>query len=622
MSKHILILTTLLSACYIESNAQISIIVDAEGDNRPISPYLYGKNTVTSDKEAETSAETLQLVREAGIRMARQDNGNNATKYNWRKKLTSHPDWYNNVEFCDWDKSAQTLQKELPEVKGLYAFQLIGKAAKTRDYNFDSWAYNKSQGGSWVQLNLCGGGSADASGNLIAEGDPDLYLEDWPADSTVAIYPHWRDDLGLDMDQFNYWEMDNEMEIWQGTHDDVVPLNNDSVFEQMMQNYFATAKAIRKIAPDVKICGPVVANEWSWFYPGQQQPTYNGKTYCWLEYFIMRCAEEEKKSGVKMFDVFDIHFYPNDKTVGDVLQTHRVLWDRNFSYALSNGLKTMNGHWDNSLSKEYILGRCEDWFAQYFGDNREIPFAISEYNNSNSFSAMVNALCYASFIGEGMRHGMEYFTPWVWKNGMYETVHLFSHYAQTVNVSATSSNDSLLSAYASVNVARDSMSIILLNRAESNSETVNLTIGNFNVKNGTYPTYQLANLPDEETFVSDAENALQTGSVAVADGMVSITVPALSMTAIVLPSETSGVEAFKAHAVAVYPNPTSNVLYVSNDGDVRQVDLINGAGQMVKSVKCKSVSDVKIPVSGLEKGSYVVRIYTGKGVRNSVVMVE
>lgn len=29
--------------------------------------------------------------------------GNNATKYRWRKKITSHTNWHNNVYPCDWD---------------------------------------------------------------------------------------------------------------------------------------------------------------------------------------------------------------------------------------------------------------------------------------------------------------------------------------------------------------------------------------------------------------------------------------------------------------------------------------------------------------------------------------
>ena len=621
MNKHLLLPTTFLAFVAV-ANAQVSVVIDADADNMPISPYLYGKNGATSDQATPTSAADMLRMREAGLRFARMNNGNNATKYNWRRKLTCHPDWYKNVYPCNWDQSASDLQSELPGVQGMYAFQLIGKAAKTSDYNFNDWAYNQSQWGEWCSKPVCGGGELDAAGNLVKKGDASLYLEDWPADSTVGIYKHWRDELGLDMSQFQYWSMDNEFEMWPWTHSDVVEKNSDEVFEMMMQNYFATAKAIRAIDPSVKLCGPVAGSEWTWYTPADCQPTYKGKKYCWLEYFIMRCAEEEKSSGVKMLDVLDIHFYPGDTKVADVLQTHRVLWDRNFVYSGANGVKTVNGGWDETQTKEYIFGRCQDWIDQYFGPNRGITFAISEYDNTSSFNPTVTALSYASFLGEGARHGMEFFTPWTWNTGMWETLHLFGRYAQDVNVSAVSSNEELLSAYTSISSTRDSMTIILINRSETAAQKVSLTIGNFDAQDGAAETLQLANLPASETFNSHTDNALTSGKVAVASNMLSVEVPPLSMTAVLVPSAHAGVDGFAAQSVAVYPNPTTDVLYVSNDGTIKSVDIVNTSGVVVKTVNATADDDVAISVADLDKAVYLVKIRTAGGVKFSTVVVK
>lgn len=621
MNKHLLPIA-LFSGLTVSAQP-VSVIIDANTDNIPISPYIYGKNGATSDQVGKvTSADEMLRIRDAGIRFARMNNGNNATKYNWRKKLTCHPDWYNNIYSCDWDKSAVALQEELPHVQGMYAFQLLGKVAKTNAYNFNDWAYNKSQWGTWCSLDVCGGGELDASGNLIKKGDPDLYLQDWPADSTVAIYAHWRDELGLDMSQFKYWNMDNEFEMWPWTHSDVVEKNTDAVFETMMQNYFATAKAIRAIDPTVKLCGPVAGSEWTWYTPADVQPTYKGKKYCWLEYFIMRCAEEEKATGVNMLDVVDIHFYPDDAYVEDVLQTHRVLWDTEFEYVKANGVKTVNGGWDNNQKKEYIFVRCQEWIDKYFGPNRGITFGISEYDNQKTFKPIVTALSYASFLGEGARHGMEYFTPWTWNTGMWETVHLFGRYAQDINVGAVSSDEEFVSAYTSISAARDSMTIILVNRDETENRNVALSIGNFMVNDGAYNSYQLANLPASETFNSHTDNALETGNVMVSNNTMSVALPPLSLTAIVLPSATAGVDDFYAQPVAVYPNPTSDVLYVSNDGNVKSVDLMNVSGQVVKSVAVSSAADVVIPVADMAKALYLVKIHTSNGVKISTAVVK
>ncbi|MBO4805841.1 MAG: T9SS type A sorting domain-containing protein [Paludibacteraceae bacterium] len=590
--------------------AQVEIKIDANADNLPISPYIYGKNGAVSDKDEATSAEEMLRNRESGLRFSRQNNGNNATKYNWRKKLTCHPDWYNNIYGCDWDKSAKTLQEELPNVQGMYAFQLIGKAAKTNAYNFNDWEYNHSQWGEWCSLDLCGGGSADANGKLIQKGDPTLYLEDWPADSTVGIYKHWRDDLGLDMKQFKYWNMDNEFEMWPWTHSDVIEKNTNEVFEMMMQNYFATAKAIRAIDPTVKLTGPVAGSEWTWFTPADNQPTYNGKKYCWLEYFLLRCAEEEKATGIKMLDVIDIHFYPGDKSVADVLQTHRVLWDTDFVYPLANGVKTVNGGWDNNQNKEYIFVRCQEWVKKYFGEDREMTYGISEYNNTETFNATVTALSYASFLGEGARHGMEYFTPWTWKPGMWETLHLFGRYAQSINIGATSSNEKMVSAYSSMNASKDSVTIILVNRQETEEQTVNIQLDNIDIAEGEYETLTLSNLPDEETFVSHKENALKSGKTSLKANSMSLNLPPLSLTAVVLTNGSTAKEDIQdaENEITLSPNPSDGRFTIHHARNIEKVEIIDYMGQKIMETSSSASDEISIDASRLSAGLYLLRL--------------
>src|SRR5674476_111735 len=91
-----------LLSCFSTStilSQEASIIVNATVNKIKVSPYIYGRNN-TFDKPA-------QFYKDAGLRFARMNGGNNATKYNWRKKISSHPDWYNNVYGNDWDKTAK-----------------------------------------------------------------------------------------------------------------------------------------------------------------------------------------------------------------------------------------------------------------------------------------------------------------------------------------------------------------------------------------------------------------------------------------------------------------------------------------------------------------------------------
>ena len=122
------------------SFAAIDITIETQKGVKKISPYLYGRNI---DKISDTKVESdsteeafISQMLEAGIHMLRANNGNNATRYNWSKKLTVHPDWFNNVYSHDWNITAKKVLDKMPGIDAMYAFQLTGYAAKTNEYNF------------------------------------------------------------------------------------------------------------------------------------------------------------------------------------------------------------------------------------------------------------------------------------------------------------------------------------------------------------------------------------------------------------------------------------------------------------------------------------------------------
>ena len=519
------------------SLAAIEVRVDSKAGIQKISPYIFGKN-ISGLNDAETSdpakiaAEdsTIKRMTEIGFRFFRANNGNNATRYNWRKKLTVHPDWYNNVYAHDWDITAKTIQDKLPGANAMYAFQLSGYAASSADYNFNDWDFYQTNG-SWAKstLDLAGGGVASADGQTaLKTGDYSLYNEEWPANSTVAILNHWKDDVKLDMKRFEYWSMDNEMEIWSGTHSDL-PLTVTQQF--LVERYLDVAKKAKKAWKDIKLTGPVAANEWQWCGVDSDPNAAEERNYCWLEYFIKKVAEAQKASGVKLLDVLDIHWYPTEKTYEDRINWHRVLFDTTYVYPGANGIKKVNGGWDNSIVKEFIFQRLNDWMNAYFGKNHGIGLGLTETDLTTD-DAMLTALIYASFLGTFMDNGVELFTPWSWGDGMDEVAHLFIRYGHEFRVASTSSNDSLVSAYSSVTESQDSMTIILVNRSEKMSQTVNLSVENFEA----LPQVQTLTLSDlsGETFVSHTENALRHGTAVASDAKFSLELPAKSITALLL----------------------------------------------------------------------------------------
>jgi hypothetical protein len=512
------------------------IRVDALSGQKAISPYLYGRNnSLSDDPKKPLSAKDWQFLRDAGVRMLRESGGNNATKYNWVLKLSSHPDWYNNVYPHDWDYEAASLQANLPGVQGMWSFQLIGKAASSKAYNFNDWAYNRSQWWEGVRNNWAGGGGPLPGGQK--EGDPNLYLMDWSADDTTGILNHWLDPngLGLDPNQFLYWNMDNEPEIWSGTHDDVYP--QQPPVEDFMQMYFAVAKKARARLPRIKLVGPVTANEWQWYNWDNNRIRADGRCYVWLEYFIKRIAEEQRASGVRLLDVLDIHFYPGETKPEDIVQLHRVWFDESYNYPGANGVRRLGASgYDRSITKEYILTRCRRWLDQYMDPNHGVTLGVTEMG-INGDNPNVTAVWYASTLGIFADEGVEVFLPWSWKVGMWEVLHLLSRYGQAIRVHARSDHEDLVSAYASVNADLSAMTVVLVNRSISGATNVKLAVANFTLARTEYEVLRLSGLPSTETFHSHTDNALQEDAVAVEDGVMRLTLPPLSVSAILLWNE-------------------------------------------------------------------------------------
>ena len=88
------------------------------------------------------------------------------------------------------------------------------------------------------------------------------------------------------------------------------------------------------------------------------------------------------------------------------------------------------------------------------------------------------------------------FTPWSWKTGMDEVIHLFSNQAQKFYVDGVSSEELYVSAYPTENESRDTMTIFLVNRHLTESRTADLEPERFPGKERnlfiiyTYPDYR------------------------------------------------------------------------------------------------------------------------------------
>ena len=588
----------------------VQITINANENRRAISPFIYGRN--------ESFDKAAQFYKDAGLRFARMNGGNNATKYNWRKKIGSHPDWYNNVYANDWDATSKKIATNHPDMQVMWAFQLLGRVASSNAHNFNDWGYNQSKWWEGVNQNLAGGGTPNTTGTntgkAAKEGDINLYSEAWPADSTVEILNHWfgAKGIGLNKNQFLYWNMDNEADVWNGTHDDVMPtLISASKF---MDNYIEVAKKARALFPEIKICGPVTTSEWQWYKWGSESIRINGIYYSWFEYFIKRCADEEKASGIRVLDVFDIHHYPYGPTDNDALQNHRIFYDKTYNYPGANGLYTINGGWDTSIKKEYVFQRINDWLTKHYGANHGITLGLSEWSPGPNEPNLASVI-YATHLGTFANNGVEYFTPWNWFTGMWESLHMFSRYAKSTSVSSTSSLENTVSAYTTVNETTDSMTVIIVNRDMNTLREVTVNISDFPVNNGSYKTLQLASLPATETFKSHTSNALKENSVIVSSNSFTISVPALSTTAVLLKSTTTATNDLihQSDEIKIFPSPANDFIQIelgqNMEGPV-QLAVYDLTGRKIKNLQlpAENYIPLTVDVHDMKPGVYILSV--------------
>lgn len=627
-TKHIItIILCMVGTTFLSAAETILISIDGNATPHKISRYIYGKNNSTNDDSTKATTDSMwTLINESGIGILRENSGNNLTKYNFHRRVASHPDWYNRVHDQNWDYEIQTIQENAPQVQVMYGLPILGWVGANSEYNFKDWDWYISHGNKWLNTaqNVTGKGAEpnpDNGKNALVDGDISTYLKEWPTDSCVGILDHWfgENGLGIDRSKTLYWALDNEPEIWHLTHDDVQkePVKP----EEYIEKYVRVAKAARAKYPDLKLIGPICANEWQWFAgPDRKDLTIDGRYWPWLEYIIKRIAEEEKKCGMKLLDVFALHYYPINFSDEEILQTHRIYFDENYIYPKANGVKLINGGWDETQSKVYIFKRCQEWMKEYMGEDDIRAFGITE-TGIESNDPDINSVWYGSMMGEFMKHNLEFFIPWSWKTGMWETLHLFARYNKEYYLPSTSENDSIVSVHTSISADKDSMSILLINRSIKDEIETEIQLKNYEVPDGEYRLSQLSDLPEEETFVSHAINALKEKSVMVQNGKATITLPPLSTSTLQLcKTEQTELHKQKNPILRVYPTYTMSCLYVEGLNEKATIQLISTDGKVVLKKETQQTNE-KIDISNLPSGHYLCAV-TMNDVTKTVQIVK
>jgi hypothetical protein len=308
--------------------------VDCTADGRAISPLIYGVGGVGP-------AWTIGAT-------ARRWGGNPTTRYNWKLNTWNLAnDWFfrNNggSPGSNYDKF---LQESLHHgVKVALTLPMVGWVAKdATSYSFPVSVFGPQQTTAWDLPDSGNGVGRD--GKPLPPGPPTrTSVASTPQDIENWVRTIRESDKSRGRTVHQYI-LDNEPMLWNSTHRDVHP--EPATYDELLQKTITYASAIRRADPNATIAGPA---EWGWIaYHNSAQDIAAGVRLrpdrrrhgdvSLIPWYLRKLREHENRTGIRLLDVLDVHFYPMAPgmgigTGGDTdaataalrIRSTRSLWD-------------------------------------------------------------------------------------------------------------------------------------------------------------------------------------------------------------------------------------------------------------------------------------------------------
>lgn len=393
----------LIAAVNSQPGVPATFTVDCSATPTPISPLVYG---IAFSAARELASEDHWHLNPT----ARRWGGNAMTRFNWElgNVRNTGSDWYfeNRAIDVTWTMFLTSNLKR--SVQSALTMPTIGWVAKdTRSSGFPVSELGRQQ---QVDEGRGAGNGMNSGGKPIPSGPPTR--------TSVAAPPEfigrWVKAIKkLDQESgartVHMYILDNEPALWHDTHRDVHPA--PLTYDELLERTVKYASAIRQADPDGIIAGPA---EWGW--PAYTYSAADGVAgfsrapdrkahgnIPLIEWYLQKLAEHEKKTGVRLLDVVDLHFYPQAKGVG-VDEDGETDKDTN---ALR--IRSTRGLWDPTYTDEswikepvQLIPRMRGWVDRNYPG---LKLSIGEY----SFGAekhMSGGLALAEALGRFGQQGL------------------------------------------------------------------------------------------------------------------------------------------------------------------------------------------------------------------------
>jgi hypothetical protein len=401
----------------------VDFSVDCRAKATKISPYIYGiaYYAFHDDKRAADQWLLDATVRRWG--------GNPTSTYNWELSTwNTGNDWY-------FENNKVALYKEF------FRDNVKHKMASTLTVPIMGWVSKDGTSSSFPvsvfgaqdstdQWRPDAGNGKGKDGKLITPGPQTrAYVPITPAFVKRWVEAIRKDDAATGQRSVYMYILDNEPAIWSTTHRDAHP--EPESYDELVQRTIDYGTAVREADPDAIIAGPA---EWGWpgyFYSGKDMSSGGPSArpdrrahgdVPFIAYYLKALADHEKKTGVRVLDVLDLHGYAYaDGVSGDGadtnlaalrIRTTRMLWDPTYV--------------DESWVKEPVtlLPRMRDWIAQNY-PGRGMSIGEWEFGGDGDMSG---GLATAEALGRYAQFGLTSAYYWTYPTANSPSMWAFRGY--------------------------------------------------------------------------------------------------------------------------------------------------------------------------------------------------
>jgi hypothetical protein len=507
------------------NTTNVAATINVLANRHAIGPYIYGG---AFPQDAPT-------ITDSGLSVVRWG-GNAASTYNWQLGTDNADNdyYFEDYTFGALDDSADSDSTQfIKDVKAAGSVPLmtmvmlnwVAQSPETSTHQGDPlnnyhWSFSVAKYGAQCSVDQynpdAGDGlKPDCATQLTADpndayfplldqpgtGDPanSVYRSQWAAALATAFgtAPH-------------FYDMDNEIDIWGGTHFDIHP--NPSGYDELANTYLLEAGNLKTWDPAAIRLGPVSCCWWFYFNGanGNDKDAHGGVDF--LPWWLNEVYWRDQISGTRSLDVFDIHAYPDANTSGlnqaglQALATsiYRDYWDP--TYVSTSG--TINQIYVTKIQPNYkIPFRIPRMRAILNQNYPGTQFSITEWSaafagntpqeREADFSTALGDADAYGILGRERAYLASRWTAPSPLNPNYQALKLYTNYDGshhgfgTTSVEATHNADpNLFSTYAALNSAGTTLNIMVINKDPVNAAQVTFTTTGFTPINVT--TYTLS----------------------------------------------------------------------------------------------------------------------------------